>query len=254
MNDSVFRQRVQSVMTDNMYERRVRGRTRGDLDMRSLYKVGAGSKNKNVFSQKMAKKGKMYNIVLAIDESGSMGRHGWGDYKIDKAAECARYLASQFIGLNINVAVIGYNGVITHHKEFEQTVDLKAMEKDIEDAANGDGKYLDVRDRISCNHDYDGIAEGYKLLYGKKGTNILICLSDGKPNCDMGCQQNPRYDQSKHDFNKIRTLIHDNERVAKTIGIGVLYDAEQFPTRILVNDLDGLKTGVAAVLKKEIKR
>lgn len=250
MNDSVFRQRVQSVMTDNMYERRVRGRTRGDLDMRSLYKVGAGSKN--VFSQKMAKKGKMYNIVLLVDESGSMGRHGWGAYKIDKAAECATYLASQFSGLNINVAVVGFNAVINVHKDFNQTVDMKAMQQDIEDAANGDGKYLEVRNEtISCNHDYDGIAEAYKMLYGMKGTNLVIALSDGKPNCDLGGNH---YDYTKHDFNKIKALIHDNERVAKTIGIGVLYDAEQFPTRILVNDLDGLKTGVAAVLKKEIRR
>lgn len=250
MNDTVFKQRISSIMTDNMYERRLSGRTRGTLDMRGLHKVATGSKN--VFSQKVARKGKQYNIVLLIDESGSMGRHGWGDYKIAKAAESARYLASAFSGLNINVAVVGFNGAIRVHKNFTQKVDFAEMERDIENSANADDKYQATRSDISCNHDFDGLAEAYKMLYRAKGTNLVIALSDGKPNCDYGCPH--EYDRDKHRPERIRTLIHDNERIAKTIGIGVLYEAEQFPKRITVFNLEELKTKLAEVLKKEIKR
>jgi cobalamin biosynthesis protein CobT len=258
MNDSVFRQRISSIMTDNMYERRVRGRTRGNLDMRSLYKVSTGSRN--VFTEKMAKKGKQYNIVLLVDESGSMGNPGWGAYKIDKAAECAGYLTEAFGGLNINVAVVGFNKTLYHHKKFGIKNDVAKMKRQIEDRANGDD-YDQFRDQlgehpnrhdIACNHDFDAIAEAYKMLYNMKGTNLVIALSDGRPNCD-DCSSR-EYDQDKHRISRIKALIHDNERVAKTIGIGVLYDAEQFPNRILVNNIDDLKTELSKVLKKEIKR
>lgn len=257
MNDTVFRQRISSIMTDNMYERRVRGRTRGDLDMRSLYKVGIGSKS--VFTQKSARRGKQYNIVLLIDESGSMGHPGWGEYKIDKAADAAVYLTTQFTKLNINVAVVGFNKSIYIHKPFEiSSFDSGKMWKQICDRANGDdweqfrdqlGSTSDNHD-IACNHDFDAIAEGYKMLYNKRGTNLLIALSDGMPNCDY----DPSYESDKHRFERIKALIRDNTRIAKTIGIGVLYECTQFPDRIQVNDLSELKNKLAEILKKEIKR
>ena len=254
MNDTVFKQRISSIMTDNMYERRLSGRTRGTLDMRGLHKVATGSKN--VFSQKVARKGKQYNIVLLVDESGSMGHPGWGDYKIDKAADVAVHLATQFTGLNINVSIVGFNKTLYTHLAFGESVNKDKIWRQIVDRANGDdydqfGKGYERHD-IACNHDFDALADAYKRLYGMKGTNLVIALSDGKPNCDH-CG-NSEYDQDKHRIQRIAGLIHDNQRIAKTIGIGVLYEAEQFPQRLTVHDLGELKSKLAEVLKKEIKR
>jgi len=160
---------------------------------------------------------------------------------------------------NGNIVVSCKASHIQGHSEvgkFGVPIDPAKLSQQIIDRANGDDYHQFgenfSRDDIACNHDFDAIAEAYKMLYNHKGTNLVIALSDGKPNCDH-CG-NREYDQDKHRLSRIRTLIHDNERVAKTIGIGVLYDAEQFPTRILVNDLDELKTKLAEVLKKEIKR
>jgi hypothetical protein len=89
LTDAVFRQQLKNIMIDNAFDRRVRGRKRGKLDMKSLYKVPA--KRENIFTLKEARKNKRYNVLLLVDESGSMG-----GIKAKTAADCAVFSSPEF--------------------------------------------------------------------------------------------------------------------------------------------------------------
>jgi hypothetical protein len=257
MKDTVFNARLQSIMTDNKYDRRVRGRRKGKLDMTRLWKVEMGSES--VFTQKIARRGKLYNIVLVVDVSGSMGS-GSGS-RLDKAAEVATFLAKHFEGLNINLAIISFNLFIYMQKDFDQKVgDYSQLHKNIMKSGEKGGNY---------NNDYDALAEGFKMLSDRtEGENLLVLISDGAPATRdskasalhpwTGKTQvyQPTYldamqkDQKKH----LHALIKSNESRSHAFAIGIESDSWQVPDHIKAPTLDQLKPMVLDSIRRHVKR
>jgi cobalamin biosynthesis protein CobT len=256
MTEAYFKQKITSVMTDNMYDRRVVS-NRGSLDMRRLYKVPTGTSR--VFTQKKERKGKNYNVVIAIDTSGSMGHGGSTPYLIDKAAECAVILERNFMDVGINTGIVTYNARVSVKKAIgakyrgnwgtlQDEIEREAVDDSVR---NGQGMPY-----LACNHDYDGIKKGYELLQGREGTNMLIVISDGNPNCDYGssCGEDGRgYDQHKHRNATIHSLIHEHGDVI-TLGVGIYYQPSQIPNHIVVNNVGDLRGQFIGLLEKHIKR
>lgn len=276
MSDSVFRARLSSIMTDNMFDRNVKGRNRGKLDMKRLWKARTGATN--LFMQKQARKNKQYNIVLLVDESGSM----YGE-KIRQAAETACFLAKSFDGLNLNLAIVGFNHFIMLHKSFDEKLpDINKLHETIcRNAAiygNGD------------NNDFEALAYGYKLFRGREGKNFLIMMSDGDPAQSGQLQQvldNPKIletavkqeavwavkdedllghrDQFWVDTDiklpayqraKRQHLNHlvDSHKNVTSIGIGVQSDCWQVPNHFREDDLDKLKPVLLREIKAQVTR
>lgn len=275
MEDSVFRARLSSIMIDNMYDRRLKGRTRGKLDMRRLWKAHVGATN--LFTQKMARKNKEYNIVLLVDESGSMQGE-----KIEQAAEIATFLAATFEGLNLNLAIVGFNHYIHLHKDFDEKVkDYNLLQETIFQGPNFGGNE---------NFDYEAMSYAYRMFrHRTKGQNFLIMLSDGEPTEDKiidhvlknpreleqaikaheswawvedysGKEQTLWVDTStkltagqRNQIKNFHALVHANPNVT-SIGIGIQSNNWQMPNHIRENNLDKLKPVLLKEIQKQIKR
>lgn len=274
MDDNVFRARLSSIMTDNKYDRRVRNRTRGKLDMTRLFKVP--TKAQSVFTQKLERKNKRYNVVLVVDESGSM--HG---DKIVKAADIAVFLAKHFTGLNLDLEIVGFNHYIYTHKNFGSKVkDYAKLKNDIIDRVHIGG---------GCNHDYDALAYAYKSLAGRNGQNFVIFISDGAPvTCnlideikddDKRMEQirdqygeflqykkggetyslwfDPHTHLPAHEKDKrkhLNHLVEANKNLATTVGIGIRTECWQVPDNFIANSLDEMKPLILSAIKKKVRR
>jgi cobalamin biosynthesis protein CobT len=254
LDDRVFQARLKNVMLDNAFDRRIRGRKRGKLDMRSLYKVPM--KAENVFTLKQERKNKQYNIVLLVDESGSM----MGD-KAQTAADCAIFLAKAFENINIEIAIVGFNRYITTRKDFGQKVDYQKIHEAIATTNHGEG--------AGSNDDWDALNKGFQMFKpDMKGENILIMLSDGQPassHSPIFVNSKGKEEKAPKDTDRVDTyqkdsitqlhhLVKANERKAKSVGIGIMRGGQQIPNHQVVNSVTQLKPAVIGLLEAKIKR
>lgn len=263
MSDNAFRARLRSVMTDNKYDRVLRGRTRGKLDMTRLHKIPA--KSTSVFARKEARKNKSYNVIFLVDNSGSMG----GD-RARVAAESCIFLLNNFEGLNIRTEVLKFrnNGYVL--KTFGQ-----AYTKAVEDKVYNEIRYADMG-----NADYDAMAWAYSRFPKNDGQNLLVMLSDGEPT-DASVDNEFEYfdiDGSKKMFKVPGDLSYedrvgrdytgdDNEwdkthfyhlaernRDVESIGVGIIRGGWQVPDHKVINNIDQLKGTMVEMLRKKVKR
>jgi len=257
-------------MFDNKFDRLIRNRKRGKLDDHSLYKIP--QKRVNVFKKKEERKGKEYNVMLCIDQSGSMiswGSCGEGS-KIYTAIELTKFLFKSFQKAGINIGLIGFSEIIREYAKLEKRVSIDEFEKIVSNLGVIDGYYNykgyypyhfhdknwpepDSGHNICYgNHDYWALETCYKRLKNKPNP-ILIVLSDGIPSCDE--PRSCHYPIELHDKSKIRELINNNKKIP-TLGVGVLTNsvADIYPNFIVINDLDTLKPRILEYLKKIIKR
>jgi hypothetical protein len=263
LTDQVFQARLRNVMKDNAFDRRVRGRKRGKLDMKSLYKVPA--KVENVFTLKEARKNKHYNVILLVDQSGSMfslprrgsqeyhlerqriinnynaGRipsHlaqqqieqlGQGHRLIDIAADCAAFLAKSLDRVDVKYAVIGYDSGSRWHKKLDQSATddkLKKIKYDIVHTAGGGTTLTPPLKKAYA-----------ELRKTPEYQNIVICISDGSPWDD---------DTARH-------FVKGNERIADFIDIGIAHKPIM-ANGIQIEDIEELKPLLIRELKHRIKR
>lgn len=263
VEDPAFRARLQSIMTDNMYDRWVKGRKRGKLDMNRLYKGMTGSST--LFTKREERKGKRYYIMLVVDVSGSMEGS-----KVVEAAKTACYLGQHFEKLNIHLGILSFNHYIQLHKDFTEKFDRKDWKrlysKLINRASDGGN---------SCNHDYDAMAKAYDLLRRQDdGTKLMVLISDGHPaTCFTGNNATPykkagepkytqHYDGSKGRISRgqkdakhrLRKLVHDNKRHVESVAIGIHTDSDQVPDHIRADSIDQLKPLLLDVLRRKIRR
>lgn len=256
LNDSAFQSRLKSVMTDNAFDRRVKGRKRGRLDMKALHKVP--TKVENIFTLKEARKNKRYNVVLLVDESGSMS-----GTKGKVAAECAVFLAQSFENININLAIIGFNKNISIRKDFNTKADYLKIYEAIATQNWGRGS--------GDNNDWDGLNRAYQMFKpGMEGENILIMLSDGSPasnehgppkfwNVKGKPETAPKdTDRLQHyqkdDITHLHYLVKAHDRRVKSIGIGIMQGGQQIPDHRIVDNVDELKPVILKKLGARIRR
>lgn len=244
IRDNVFLARLSSVMNDNQFDRQLRGRTRGKLDMTRLYKAQAGSKS--LFTQKSLRRNKKYNVVLVVDESGSMD-----GAKIKVAADATVFLAHHLrMVKGVELAIVGFNHHLRNYQEFGQTADLSTLgDKIRSQTASVAG---------ACNADYAALERAYELVEKQAvngGQNIVLFTSDGAPDTCSSCVGGPlRNGKRVDDMAVINGLVRKNERLTNTFGIGIMSDASQTPKRVVVGDLAELKPAVLRILQKEIRR
>lgn len=231
--DSVFHARLESIMNDNQFDRRLTGRTRGKLDMKRLYKATTGATN--LFTQKTMRRNRKYNVVIIVDESGSMYDAPGHDSRIHQAATTCQFLAEHFNRLpGVDLAVVGFSYKTVVHKNFNEHIELDKLTDKIKSSpVSGAG-----------TNDWAGLTAGYKLLrlQNKAETteshNILLFITDGTS------LNNPQTKQ----------IRNANKGLATEIGIGIFAQAPQMEHRIRINDINELKPQIIKMLQGEIKR
>lgn len=224
LNDPAFRSRLSSIMNDNRFDRRLKGRTRGKLDMSRLYK--AKTRARTIFTQKESRKGKEYNIVICVDESSSMGGSD-----IDNAADVAAFLSQSFWKLNLNLAVVGFNNGSRVHKKFEDTLKASELREEIRKHCGGG------------TDSFDGLKQAYDLLpISRTGKNIVLFITDGE--------------LSASHSRAMEHLIAANEDRVEPVGIGVggANPGSVFPHKIKINDIHDLKPKIIENLRKQVRR
>ena len=223
MSDSVFKSRVRSIMTDNKFDRRVRARKRGKLDMTRLHKVRV--KETNVFTQKLSRKNKLYHITLTIDVSGSM----YGLAK-ELAGELAAFLTESMEqrGYNIDVRITVFSDQVKEIKSRTQNVSY--FDRMVENIVLSGGGGTNTT---------GAMVDAYKEINRLDGGKIVICITDGAPN----------------DPESLSRVIMGQKDI-HTIGVGILglNPGNYFKNSISVNDIQELKPQILEVLRKEIKR
>lgn len=254
LKDGIFRHQLSNVMLDNKYDRMLRGRTRGKLDMTRLYKVPTQARN--VFKQKQARRGKVYNVLLLVDESGSMSGS-----KARTAAECTVFLAKAFEGININVAIIGFNSIVTTRKEFNSPADYDRIYESI--------RTMNFRKGAGANNDWDALNKAYQMFNkAPEGENILIMMSDGEPASEDDAyfvdikgnrETSPKGTDTLSNYERdskthLHHLVKANAHRVTSIGIGIKEGGWQIPNYEVVSDLNDLKPTIIKQLRKHITR
>lgn len=255
MNDSVFGQKLKSVMSDNKFDRKVRVERGPRLAMRHLAKAATG--DKRMMLAKRERKGKEWSVVLLLDESGSMYSYG----RHDPATDATMFLAERLEKAGIAFSVLGFNCEVRTHKGFGDKLDAPNLRKEIEYQMNY-GKHKTKKGKDGSmylaaggNHDYDALAAGFDALEKRKHGRLLLYLTDGHPNCDK-----PRwcgYDEKKHEASEIKKLIHERTKQAVAVGIGIQTEGILplvMEERIEISNLEDLKPGLIGILEKNIRR
>lgn len=257
IKDPAFRARLSSVMLDNKYDRRLRGRTRGKLDMTRLHK--APTMARNLFTQKQSRRGKNYNVTILLDQSGSMIGS-----KIARAAESIMLVAHSFDKLNINLSVIGF------------TSSYAKVYKDWEDKLDMDDLYRKVKIASGGNADYDAMHFALdRFKQAPDGENVFIMMSDGIPSdSDMYVYSSMGYGFSDSKGKPVKFTTHDSMAVpggsklraeafhklvksypdVHSVGIGILEGGWQVPEHDVIHNIENLKRVLVKLLSSKIKR
>jgi hypothetical protein len=173
MKPESFYQRISSIMRDNQYDRTVSGFRSGQLG-KKVYKAAMDCDR--VFDRKVEHSNKNYDVVLVVDESGSMGGR-----KILVAAQSCCMMARALEKSHINFCIIGYNRFVRIHKHFDEHPRLreyKEIEKEILSSVDYGG---------GCTHDYMALIQVDELIKGKNPDNTVVMLfEDGGPGCGCG--------------------------------------------------------------------
>lgn len=251
MTEVYFKKRLQSILTDNKYDRFVGGYRTGKIDQRRLPKVAINSSR--VFKRRIERKGKRYSVVLVVDISGSMMEFR---EKMELAAESAARTYDALRQNDVDVAIITFNTVVRLVKDFGVDYPWKDVQAHLYNLAQ-----LSIPEPIdsraawdlyrtrgvvsksppSENYDYIAIQDAVTLLESKVGEKIMIVYSDGQP--QGGSFLRPEINRA------IKKGI-------TTLGIGIYSNSvsNYYPHNKVINQMDALYPATITLLSKHIKR
>lgn len=226
--DPVFLAKLENIMNDNQFDRRLRGRTRGKLDMTRLYKAETGSLS--VFTQKSMRKNKRYNVALVVDQSGSMG-YGPSS-RLTIVAQSAQFLAQHLDKIpGVELMIVGFSSAKVVHKRFDEHIALDTIQDRVATwRESGEG----TNNNPALEVAYSALAKQ------EKGHNILLYLADG----------------DSSDPQEFRRLVAKNTKATTTVGIAIQQGKKmgEIPLGMDIADLAELKPALIGILQKEIKR
>lgn len=164
-----FYRRIGEVMKDNQHDRYVGGQRSGKIWERDLYKASLGGVK--VFAKKQERKNKKYNVVIAVDASGSMSN----GHVIYLAAELVRLMVKGLSRHGLDFAVLTFNARVRVCKRFED------VQPDLDVLTSAIVHEADSGYRLST-HTFEAILEAEKMLKTRhEGHNILLLITDGLP-------------------------------------------------------------------------
>ncbi len=222
--DPAFKARLSSVLTDNKYDRQLARRKSGKLSMQGLWRVSTGANN--VFSQKLARQGKHYNVVLLVDQSGSMMGN-----RLKFAAAAALFLGRHFEAIDIDYSVIGFASEAAVYKSLDKPQgDWEELALELlnpEDEKVGGGTDIAA-----------GLAKTLEQLNHQSGKHLVIVLTDG---------------DTEHP-SEVRRIIHGNSPRIEFLGVGLNHSCEVIADNIRIDYMAQLQPSILKWLQTKIRR
>ena len=233
---TTFAKHLKELLMYQAKTRRLNGLKSGTLNESSLNRIVTDQK---VFRKTIKGKVKKGRIEVLIDLSGSMSGS-----KMTNAIAAAYMLASACQKCKVPISVMGHcdlgNVHLFHYLEYENSVKLDAKDKILSAKCNG------------CNR--DGLAIFHALTdlvrHGKKDEQkILIVISDGAPNGNVGCYCG---EYARDDIQHIESVFEKQFGV-KMIGVGIGNDVDEIPdiykNHVLVPNVSALGDELLKILK-----
>jgi hypothetical protein len=230
---------IERVLRQNRVSKLQHNQLKGKLDLKSksLVKSQTGSKTINVRKGKTGALG--YNIILLVDNSGSMtGR------RIELANEVA-------IGLHATLKTT--DGINVKVSSFTDNLLTRA------DWTSNTVEHMEARggnaDAAAC---YVSLTEGFNDAPNPEYRNILLVLSDGSP-CPgrLGRRDLPQLPVFATD--STATIAQFVSKTARrhqvyVAGLGIQYDSTQIPNSMKIDNLSDVQRALITVLKGAIDR
>lgn len=233
---NTYANKFNSILKDNSYKR-FEGRYRtGALNERRLYQHSLGKFN--LFQRQNEIKQKNYEIILLVDESGSMS-HG-NNYQ---ALKSSVFLTEVFSKLNIKHSIYGFNGDYYTHKTKEQGIDQK-VKRSLMDIVNNTHNH-----GAGYNCDGHWLLESFRKFSAEDNEKILMVISDGHP-AECG----------SHDDRDLKVSVRKvMQTPVKLIGIGVGDSGVSavktyYPKHVIVKDSKELPSKLMGVVKSMLHR
>lgn len=250
-----FHRKLASIMRDNKYDRTVSKFRSGKLDTNRLYKVMANSDR--VFKRKFERLNKEYNVVILIDESGSMGagvydeKDNYVDSRLGMAVNMTTLLVQGLEKNNINFALVGFNHRIFIHKNFGEKLDVRKFRTQ---AIHNEQEFG------GCNHDAGAMLKARELLSKQKsGKNLIITLSDGQPACCASCELRKEVKESVGTTDSGDALKREIKRAEKfadvtAIGINTTDVKRYYSNYFVASSEPEFTSGLLKTLKQRVRR
>jgi Mg-chelatase subunit ChlD len=229
---------IERVLRHNRQTKLVHNQLKGKLDLKSksLVKSQSGSKMVNVHKGKAGALG--YNIILLVDNSGSMQQ--------ERKIELANKVTS-----GVHACLRNTDGINVKVLAFTDTMIEKASwtGKKVEEMYAGGGN----ADAAAC---YVSITEGFRDTPNPEYRNVLLVLSDGSP-CEGRLNRSdlPKLDVFSSSSNahiaQFVNRIARRERVY-VAGLGIQNDSTQIPNSKKIDDLKDVQRALITVLKGAI--
>lgn len=269
MTTTYFRKKIQSILTDNKYDREVGGFRTGKIDLRKIPKIATGSNR--VFKRRIERKGKFYSVCLVVDISGSMMREYSGENKLGMAAQAAADMYKALKSNDVEVCIIAFNSVIEMVKDFGWDFDPEDVKQHLMQLPYIQGRLphdprmmIDNHKRGNMpvteydlqsnsrnldepageNFDHLAVRDADTLLSERIGRKIMLVYSDGRPT--GGSEY---------------LLRHEVQRVMKKgdttlLGLGIMDDSveDYYPNVAVVDGIEEIYPTTINLLSKHIKR
>lgn len=288
MKAHVLATKINSILTDNKFDRFVGGKTRGKLDFTSLARISFSDR---VFKKREARLNKDYKLIVLADASGSMRGS-----PAAKTVEALTMLNSALSNTDVEYAIWSFNQDILCLKDFKESSG-KNLEGLYEKHRHERTLYtcqrcgtcfgafygVPVTNCISCNvpfrSDNDfmtesasgGNADGLALhlafeeINKLPGKHIIVVLSDGQADCINETTRSgisARYMAQNgvlyRDMNlsKVVQKVVDSGIVLCSIGIMCNDVLKHYPKEntIVVSSSDGIPEALIKLISKQIKR
>lgn len=293
MNDVTFQRKLLSVLKDNMYQRYVGRKRTGKLDTKKLYRVHTTNR---VFKKPVELKGSQYSITVLVDLSGSMSGS-----KEESARKATIMLSRSLEKVRVPHQIYGFNSALIGLKSFqEKNLDEDLMKKmmmaqthprrmrinELPKKLRPTVTYIKKDDYLyGCDHpdfyqiyesgnfqrlergahgNFDGyfVQRVMDTVAGRKGTNIIIMLSDGKPAHDHGDFKVPSKGKKDKYYladYPLEGIVHSAiQKGIVFVGIGINSNAVEkyYPPRntAVVQDLKELYPSIISKLDNLVKR
>ncbi len=261
-------------MKDNQFDRFVSNKRTGKLDTKKIYRIETTNK---VFKKKEERKGKIYNITILIDASGSMSRG-----RIKPAIKAVDILAESINKVKLPFQILCFNSDLVPIKKFNERYDKNLLENIAVEESMGSRYKSRVKDKVLYSYhihtkEYDKLSgyETYNPASGNfdgyfinkivndikklKGQNIVIVLSDGMPSHDFGDFKIPNTKKkyfADYPLEKVVSSAIRNDIIFLGIGIQTDVVKNYYPEKntIVLNNLDNLYSETINKLNALIKR
>lgn len=248
MNKVYFKRRLQSILTDNKFDRFVGGYRSGKIEQRKLSRTAVN--NNRVFMRRQEKKNKHYSVVLVVDISGSMRS------RIGLAAQCVEQVYEGLLSSDVDVAIIAFNSGVEMVKDWDWEINPKDVEQHLRNLMwiQPDPYQIDKRVTRSwagrkstpagLNFDFLGVQDARFMLQDREGQRIMMVYSDGMP------------EPTEYIPDLKKEIAKSIAEGIITLGVGVQSDSVSkfYPNYDVVNDIDELYGSTIKLLSKHIKR